>query len=83
MIADRDVSLLVGRFDTAFNNMPHGLCMVDVKGQVVVCNRRLRELLSLPENVTRRRLPVRVRRRGLVKRARRTSGAGAREPIGG
>ena len=60
VIAGRDVSLLAGRFDTALNNMPHGLCMVDLKGQIVVCNRRLRELLSLPENVTRRRLPVRA-----------------------
>jgi diguanylate cyclase (GGDEF)-like protein len=60
VIAGRDVSLLAGRFDTALNNMPHGLCMVDLKGQVVVCNRRLRELLSLPENVTPRRLPVRA-----------------------
>jgi diguanylate cyclase (GGDEF)-like protein len=60
VIAGRDVSLLAGRFDTALNNMPHGLCMVDVKGQVVVCNRRLRELLSLPESVTPRRLPVRA-----------------------
>jgi diguanylate cyclase (GGDEF)-like protein len=60
VIAGRDVSLLAGRFDTALNNMPHGLCMVDLKGQIVVCNRRLRELSSLPENVTRRRLPVRA-----------------------
>ena len=60
VIAGRDVSLLAGRFDTALNNMPHGLCMVDLKGQIVVCNRRLRELLSLPENVSRRRLPVRA-----------------------
>ena len=60
VIAGRDVSLLAGRFDTALNNMPHGLCMVDAKGQVVVGNRRLRELLSLPEDITRRRLPVRA-----------------------
>jgi len=60
VIAGRDVSLLAGRFDTALNNMPHGLCMVDLKGQIVICNRRLRELLSLPENVSRRRLPVRA-----------------------
>jgi diguanylate cyclase (GGDEF)-like protein len=60
VIAGRDVSLLAGRFDTALNNMPHGLCMVDLKGQIVVCNRRLRELFDLPEDVTRRRLPVRA-----------------------
>jgi diguanylate cyclase (GGDEF)-like protein len=60
VIAGRDVSLLAGRFDTALNNMPHGLCMVDRKGQIVVCNRRLRELFGLPEDVTRRRLPLRA-----------------------
>ena len=60
VIAGRDVSLLAGRFDTALNNMPHGLCMVDGKGQVVVCNKRLRELFGSPENVTRRCLPVRA-----------------------
>jgi diguanylate cyclase (GGDEF)-like protein len=59
-IAGRDVSRLAARFDTALNNMPHGLCMVDAKGQVVVCNRRLRELFSLPDDVTKRRLPVRA-----------------------
>jgi diguanylate cyclase (GGDEF)-like protein len=60
VIAGRDVSLLAARFDTALNNMPHGLCMVDAKGQVVVCNRRLTELFSLPDDVTKRRLPVRA-----------------------
>ena len=60
VIAGRDVSLLAGRFDTALNNMPHGLCMVDRKGQIGVCNRRLRELFDLPEEVTRRRLPLRA-----------------------
>jgi hypothetical protein len=37
--ASRDVSLLVARFDTAFHNMPRGLCMINV-----VCNRRPRKL---------------------------------------
>jgi hypothetical protein len=38
--ASRDVSLLVARFDTVFNNnMPRGLCMINV-----VCNRRPRKL---------------------------------------
>ena len=29
VIAQRDMSLLAKRFDTALNNMPHGLCMFD------------------------------------------------------
>src|SRR5687768_15327616 len=31
VIATRDVSLLASRFDTALNNMPHGLCMFDAR----------------------------------------------------
>jgi diguanylate cyclase (GGDEF)-like protein len=58
VIASHDVSLLAGRFDTALNNMPHGLCMVDAKGQVVVCNRRLSEVFALREDVTGRRVNV-------------------------
>ena len=37
VIASRDVSLLAGRFDTALNNMPHGLCMFDAERRVAVC----------------------------------------------
>ena len=87
VIAGRDVSLLAGRFDTALNNMPHGLCMVDAKGQVVVCNRRLRELFSLPENITRRRLPVRAlveessAAGALASECAERLVSGAREPI--
>jgi len=51
VIASRDVSLLAGRFDTALNNMPHGLCMLDAQGQVVVTNRRLGELLDVAATV--------------------------------
>ncbi len=32
VVATRDVTLLAGRFDTALNNMPHGLCMFDPHG---------------------------------------------------
>ena len=47
VIASRDVSLLAGRFDTALNNMPHGLCMFDAERRAVVSNRRLATLLDL------------------------------------
>jgi diguanylate cyclase (GGDEF)-like protein len=45
VIASRDVSQLAGRFDTALNNMPHGLCMFDADRKVVVANKRFAELL--------------------------------------
>ena len=36
--ASRDVALLANRFDAALNNMPHGLCMFDSEGRIVVSN---------------------------------------------
>ena len=47
VIATRDVTLLASRFDTALNNMSHGLCMVDAHARVLVSNRRFEELLGL------------------------------------
>jgi diguanylate cyclase (GGDEF)-like protein len=43
----RDMSLLAKRFDTALNNMPHGLCMFDSKRRVVVSNQKLNQQLGL------------------------------------
>ncbi len=51
VIATRDVSLLATRFDTALNNMPHGLCMFDSGQHAVVSNARVTELLGLPEKL--------------------------------
>jgi diguanylate cyclase (GGDEF)-like protein/PAS domain S-box-containing protein len=48
VISAREISILAGRFDTALNNMPHGLCMFDANRRVVVTNRRFREILGLP-----------------------------------
>ncbi|MGZ9091169.1 MAG: putative bifunctional diguanylate cyclase/phosphodiesterase [Rhodoplanes sp.] len=48
VIASHEVSLLAHRFDTALNNMPHGLCMCDATGRITVANRRLTELLAVP-----------------------------------
>ncbi|HVY18732.1 MAG TPA: EAL domain-containing protein [Bauldia sp.] len=47
VIKGRDISLLANRFDTALNNMPHGLCMFDANQRVVVTNQRFREILGL------------------------------------
>jgi len=48
VVATRDVTLLAGRFDTALNNMPHGLCMFDPHGRLVVANKRAEEILRIP-----------------------------------
>jgi diguanylate cyclase (GGDEF)-like protein len=45
------MSLLATRFDTALNNMPHGLCMFDAGRQIVVANRKMSEHLGLPDHV--------------------------------
>jgi diguanylate cyclase (GGDEF)-like protein len=47
VVASRDMSLLANRFDTALNNMPHGLCMFDAERRIVVANGKLNELLGL------------------------------------
>lgn len=47
LTSTRDMTLLASRFDTALNNMPHGLCMFDADGKVVVVNSRLSELLCI------------------------------------
>jgi diguanylate cyclase (GGDEF)-like protein len=47
LTSTRDMTLLASRFDTALNNMPHGLCMFDAEGRVVVSNSRLAELLGI------------------------------------
>jgi PAS domain-containing protein len=48
-VTSRDMSLLAKRFDTALNNMPHGLCMFDAKRRIVVTNQKLNHAqLGLP-----------------------------------
>jgi diguanylate cyclase (GGDEF)-like protein len=47
VVATRDVTLLAGRFDTALNNMPHGLCMFDPNQRLVVSNKRVEEMLHI------------------------------------
>jgi diguanylate cyclase (GGDEF)-like protein/PAS domain S-box-containing protein len=51
VVTSRDMSLLVKRFDTALNNMPHGLCMFDGKQRIVVANQKLNEQLGLAADI--------------------------------
>ena len=48
LFASRDMALLAKRFDTALNNMPHGLCMFDSKRHIVVANQKLNQQMGLP-----------------------------------
>ena len=54
VVATRDVTLLAGRFDTALNNMPHGLCMFDPMRRLVVSNKRVEEILRYRRDASRR-----------------------------
>ena len=47
VMAAREIATIAGQFDTALNNMTHGLFMLDGDGRVVVANERACELLAL------------------------------------
>ena len=51
VITSREMSLLAKRFDTALNNMPHGLCMFDSNRRIVVSNQKLHQQLKLPADL--------------------------------
>jgi diguanylate cyclase (GGDEF)-like protein len=51
VVTSRDMSLLATRFDTALNNMPHGLSMFDGKQTIVVANNKLNQQLGLPADL--------------------------------
>jgi diguanylate cyclase (GGDEF)-like protein len=53
LIAREREAALAGQFDTALNNMPHGLCMFRVDGQLAVMNHRFSEIMNLPEDLSR------------------------------
>jgi diguanylate cyclase (GGDEF)-like protein len=58
VIARREIALIADRFDTALNNMPHGLVMVDSDNRIQVINRKACELLKIgtPERLKDRDL---------------------------
>jgi len=47
VLAARELATIADRFDTALNNMPHGLFMLDADQRILVANRRACELLHL------------------------------------
>ena len=59
VVTSRDMSLLAKRFDTALNNMPHGLCMFDTHRRIVVSNQKLKEQAGLPGDLELKGMTVR------------------------
>jgi diguanylate cyclase (GGDEF)-like protein len=59
VVTSRDMSLLAKRFDTAINNMPHGLCMFDSKRRVVVSNEKLKQQTALAADLELKGMSVR------------------------
>ncbi|MGJ4993668.1 putative bifunctional diguanylate cyclase/phosphodiesterase [Bradyrhizobium sp. HKCCYLS3077] len=53
-VAREGESALAKQFDTALNNMPHGLCMFRADGHLAVMNHRFGEMMSLPEDILQR-----------------------------
>jgi PAS domain-containing protein len=45
---------LAGQFDTALNNMPHGLCMFAADGHLAVMNHRFKEMMNLSDHLMHR-----------------------------
>jgi len=54
LVAREREAALAGQFDTALNNMPHGLCMFAVDGRLAVMNHRFGEMMELPEDLMQR-----------------------------
>jgi diguanylate cyclase (GGDEF)-like protein/PAS domain S-box-containing protein len=67
VMTSRDMSLLAKRFDTALNNMPHGLCMFDSKRRVLVANQRLNQQTGLATDVDLKGSTVRDLVESIVK----------------
>src|SRR6478735_2318100 len=47
-------SALASQFDTALNNMPHGLCMFRADGRLAVMNHRFSEMMQLSDDLLQR-----------------------------
>ncbi len=50
---EADLAKQAMRFETAVDNMAHGLCMIDPDHRLVICNRTYAELYDLPERLQR------------------------------
>ena len=56
VVAREREAALAGQFDTALNNMPHGLCMFRADGRLAVMNHRFSEMMELPDDFVERGL---------------------------
>ena len=54
LIAREREAALASQFDTALNNMPHGLCMFAADGRLAVMNRRFSEMMNLSDDLLHR-----------------------------
>jgi diguanylate cyclase (GGDEF)-like protein len=54
LVAKEREAALAGQFDTALNNMPHGLCMFGADGRLAVMNHRFGEMMRLPDDTAQR-----------------------------
>ncbi|QPF84049.1 EAL domain-containing protein [Bradyrhizobium genosp. L] len=51
IVAREREAALAGQFDTALNNMPHGLCMFGQDARLAVMNHRFSEMMALPQGI--------------------------------
>jgi diguanylate cyclase (GGDEF)-like protein len=54
LVAREREAALAGQFDTALNNMPHGLCMFRGDGQLAVMNYRFGEMMNLRDELVQK-----------------------------
>ncbi len=55
LVAREREAALASQFDTALNNMPHGLCMFRADGRLAVMNHRFSEMMNLSDDLVQRR----------------------------
>jgi len=54
LMAGETIASIANQFDTALNNMPHGLCMFDADGRLAVMNHRFGEMMHLSDDLVHR-----------------------------
>jgi diguanylate cyclase (GGDEF)-like protein len=54
LVAREREAALASQFDTALNNMPHGLCMFRADGRLAVMNHRFSEMMNLSDDLVQR-----------------------------
>jgi diguanylate cyclase (GGDEF)-like protein len=51
LVATERVASIASQFDTALNNMPHGLCMFGADGRLAVMNHRFNQMMGLRDGL--------------------------------